>query len=162
VLFLLDLTVGEKVYNIRMKTSHIGEVAKRLNLNPRTIRYYETIGLLPPPSRSESGYRLYTQDAVDRLEFTLKSKTLGLTLDEISRLLTLHDKGVVPCEHTKIFIKDKVAEIDQKIAVLTSLRKTLAGALKTKFKKHSTGFCPIIEGVGTKQLTFRLAAKKGR
>ncbi len=135
-----------------MKTMHIGEVAKRLNLNPRTIRYYETIGLLPPPARSDSGYRLYTQDAVGRLEFTLKSKTLGLTLDEIRRLLSLHDKGVVPCEHTRNFIKGKVAEIDQKIAALTSLRKTLTGALKARFRTHSAAFCPIIEGAGTKQL----------
>ncbi len=145
-----------------MKTMHIGEVATLLNLNPRTIRYYETIGLLPSPSRSESGYRLYTQDAVDRLEFTLKSKALGLTLDEIRRLLSLHDKGVVPCEHTRNFIRGKVAEIDQKIAALTSLRKTLTGTLKTKFRKHYAGFCPIIEGVGTKQLVFRPILKKGR
>ena len=144
-----------------MEMMHIGEVAKRMGLNPRTIRYYEKIGLLPPATRAESGYRLYTQVALERLEFTLKSKTLGLTLDEIRRLLSLHDKGVVPCEHTREFIRRKVVAIDKNIAALTLLRKTLNGALKVRYRKHSAAFCPIIEEAGTRQLIFQPTAKKG-
>jgi len=145
-----------KVYNITMKTMHIGEIAKRFGLNPRTIRYYETIGVLPKAERTESGYRLYAEDAIKRLEFVLKSKTLGLTLDEVRQILSLHDKGVAPCEHTKDFIKYKLREIDERIAALKSLKGTLSTALKKKFKAHSAAsICPIIDQTGVKRLTFR-------
>ncbi len=143
-----------------MKTMHIGEMAKRFDLNPRTIRYYEAIGVMPESARTESGYRLYTQDAVERLEFILKSKSLGLTLNEIRKILTLHDKGVVPCEHTKDFIKHKIKEIEEKIVALASLKKTLSGVLKTRFKKQSAAaFCPLIEGADKKPLTLPLAGR---
>lgn len=139
---------------------HIGEIAKRFDLNPRTIRYYETIGVLPKAARTESGYRMYSQAAVDRLEFVLKAKSLGLTLDEIRKILSLHDEGVVPCEHTRDFIKRKVNEIDEKIAALASLKKTLSGVLKTRFKKHSAAaFCPLIEGADKKPLTLHPAGR---
>ena len=157
---LLDLPALWKVYNIIMKTMHVGEIAKRFDLNPRTIRYYETIGVLPKAARTESGYRLYSQEAVSRLEFILKAKALGLTLDEIRKILSLHDKGVVPCEHTRDFIRHKVNEIDERIAALVSLKKTLSRVLKTRFRKHSTAsFCPLIEGAGKKPLTIHPAGR---
>jgi DNA-binding transcriptional MerR regulator len=139
-----------------MKSFFIGEISHRFGLNPRTIRYYETIGVLPQAARTESGYRLYTQDAVDRLEFILKAKTLGLTLEEVRRILSLHDEGVAPCEHTKDFIRSKVQEADEKIAALQALKKTLSKALKSRFSRHSASFCPIIEEAGTKRLTLLL------
>jgi len=129
-----------------MKTMFIGEVAKRFELNPRTIRYYESIGVLPASARTESGYRIYPEETVERLEFVLKAKALGLTLDEIRKILALHDKGAVPCEHTRNFIRLKQKEINEKIEALTSLNKTLATVLKTRFRNRSTSsFCPLIE-----------------
>ncbi len=115
-------------------------------MNPRTIRYYEAIGVLPASARSQSGYRIYSQEAVKRLEFVLKAKALGLTLDEIKTILSLHDEGVAPCEHTRDFIKHKITEIDGKLKDLVSLKKTLSRVLKIRFKKHAAaGFCPLIE-----------------
>jgi DNA-binding transcriptional MerR regulator len=138
-----------------MRTVHIGEIAKRFDLNPRTIRYYETIGVLPKAARTESGYRIYSKEAASRLEFVLKAKSLGLTLDEIRKILSLHDKGVVPCEHTKDFVRHKVKEINAKINALVSLKKTLSRVLKTRFRKHSaSSFCPLIEAAGRKTLTL--------
>jgi DNA-binding transcriptional MerR regulator len=145
-----------------MMTMHIGEIAKRFDLNPRTLRYYETIGVLPKAPRTESGYRLYTQDAAERLEFVLKAKALGFTLDEARRILSLHDEGVIPCEHTRDFIKRKVREIDEKIAALASLKKTLSGVLKARFQKHPAAFCPIIEEAGTKRLSFQAIKSDGK
>lgn len=135
--------------NVIMKTVFIGELGGRFGLNPRTIRYYERIGLLPRAARSGSGYRLYAQDAAARLEFVLKAKSFGLTLEEIRRILSLHDEGVAPCEHTRDFIRNKVGEIEDRIAALNSLKKTLSGALKKKFRRHAAAaFCPIIEAAG--------------
>lgn len=63
-----------------MKRFFIGDIAKRFGLNPRTIRYYEIIGILPKARRTESGYRIYSYETIERLEFILKAKALGLKL----------------------------------------------------------------------------------
>jgi MerR family transcriptional regulator, copper efflux regulator len=148
--------------NVIMKTFFIGELADRFGLNPRTIRYYERIGVLTKAARSEGGYRLYSQDSAARLEFVLKAKTLGLTLEEIRRILSLHDEGVVPCEHTRDFVRRKVQEADEKIAALQALKKTLSKALKSRFRKHSASFCPIIEEAGTKRIALLPAKSDGK
>ncbi|GAB4409085.1 MAG: Hg(II)-responsive transcriptional regulator [Thermodesulfovibrionales bacterium] len=129
-----------------MKRFFIGDIAKKFGLNPRTIRYYETIGILPKPIRSESGYRVYSEETIERLEFILKAKTLGLKLDEIKEIIQLHEKGEVPCECTKEFIRNKVSEIDEKITNLTELKERLTKLLKLKKQKEfSISICPIIE-----------------
>jgi DNA-binding transcriptional MerR regulator len=145
-----------------MKSFFIGELADRFGLNPRTIRYYERIGVLQPSARADSGYRLYTQDTVERLEFILKAKTLGLTLEEIRRILSLHDEGVVPCEHTRDFVRRKMQEADEKIAALQVLKKALSKALKSKFRGHASSFCPIIEEAGTKRIALLPVRNEGK
>ena len=62
----------------------IGDLAKHFDLNPKTIRYYEEIGLLPDPARTESGYRQYDGQAVSRLGFIQRAKLLGLSLENES------------------------------------------------------------------------------
>jgi len=129
-----------------MKKFFIGDIAKRFGLNPRTIRYYETFGILPKAERTESRYRVYTDDAIERLEFILKAKTLGLKLDEIREILLLHEKGEMPCECTKEFIRNKISEIEDKITSLTELKIRLTELLKIKkYKVAIKSICPIIE-----------------
>jgi len=133
-----------------MKRFFIGDIAKRFGLNPRTIRYYETVGILPRAARTESGYRIYTDETIKRLEFILKAKTLGFKLNEIKEIVMLHEKGEVPCECTKEFIRNKIIEIEGKIANLTELKERLARLLK--LKKHKPipeSICPIIESEKT-------------
>ena len=69
---------------------------------------------MPKARRTESGYRVYTNETIERLEFILKAKTLGLKLSEIKEIVLLHEKGEVPCECTKNFIKNKVKDIEEK------------------------------------------------
>ncbi|MEW6408766.1 MAG: heavy metal-responsive transcriptional regulator [Nitrospirota bacterium] len=129
-----------------MKRFFIGDIAKRFGLNQRTLRYYETIGLLPKVGRTESGYRIYTDETYRRLEFILKAKSIGLKLDEIKEILLLHDKGEIPCECTKDFIKSKIKEIEEKITALTELKTKLSEVLRTKtHRKAPVSICPIIE-----------------
>lgn len=128
-----------------MKRFFIGDIAKRFGLNPRTIRYYETIGILPKARRIESGYRVYDDKAIETLEFILKAKTLGLKLEEIKEIINLHEKGEIPCECTKEFIRNKISEIEDKITNLTELKKRLAELLKIKkYKVAIKSICPII------------------
>ena len=104
----------------------IGELAARFGLNPKTIRYYEEIGLLPRAERSDSGYRLYDEHEVERLGFIRRAKTLGLSLDEIRDILTVQAEGELPCEQVLDLIDMKIRAIDQRIADLVAFRTELA------------------------------------
>lgn len=109
----------------------IGELANRFDLNPKTIRYYEQIGLLPEPERSLSGYRRYTDEAVERLGFIRRARVLGLSLEEIGEILSLKARDLCPCGHVLGIIDAKITAIDRRIADLQALRSdlgTLRGA----------------------------------
>lgn len=75
------------------ESMRIGELAVHFSLNPKTIRYYQEIGLLPRAHRSESGYRLYDELDAERLNFIRRAKTLGLSLDEIRDILSVEGRG---------------------------------------------------------------------
>ncbi|OHV42965.1 MerR family transcriptional regulator [Parafrankia soli] len=86
--------VSQGSHTTRQSTAvllQIGEVAERVQLSLRTVRYYEEAGLLTPAGRTDGGFRLYDDNATDRLLLIKKMKPLGFTLDEIRELLTLRD-----------------------------------------------------------------------
>ena len=93
----------------------IGELAQRLGLNVRTIRYYEAIGLLPAPARTEGGYRLYSPADERRLRFVLQAKRVGFSLEEIQRILRLGEHGSA-CDYVRETLVRHIAEIEAKIA----------------------------------------------
>jgi DNA-binding transcriptional MerR regulator len=74
----------------------IGDVAERVGLSLRTVRYYEEAGLLRPVSRTVGGFRLYDDDAIERLLLIRKMKPLGFSLEEMRALLTLRDELAAP------------------------------------------------------------------
>jgi len=130
----------------------IGELAAHFGLNPKTIRYYEAIGLLPRADRSESGYRLYTRRDVERLGFIRRAKMLGLSLDEIRDILSVQAGGEPPCGQVLDLIDLKIRTIDQRMADLLAFRTELATLRMTWADEHkhlhaapSAGICPIIE-----------------
>ena len=71
----------------------IGQVAARSGLTPDTQRFYERLGLLPKPSRTRCGFRLYAADAFDRLQFIKRAQVLSFTLDEIGELVGFNGSG---------------------------------------------------------------------
>ena len=73
-------------------TLHIGEVADRVGLSLRTVRYYEEQGLFQPAGRTDGGFRLYTEHEVDRLMLIKQMKPLGFTVQQMRELLTAHDR----------------------------------------------------------------------
>jgi DNA-binding transcriptional MerR regulator len=77
----------------------IGDLAKLSGATTKTIRYYELLGLLPEPQRTDSGYRLYDEKDVERLVFIRKAKGLGFSLTEIKETLALYDSKQDPCIH---------------------------------------------------------------
>jgi DNA-binding transcriptional MerR regulator len=112
------------------KLLKIGEVAETSGLPVKTIRYYEEIGLLTPTvERSESRYRLFHTQVLNRLAFIRRSQSLGLNLKEIQQILAVHDQGELPCGEVKQHLEAKVVEITQQIDALRTLRTELQGIL---------------------------------
>ena len=103
----------------------ISKLGRRLKVNPKTIRYYEEIGLLPEPARNPSGYRVYSDRDVERLAFILRAKALDFSLEEIGEILALRERGEVPCPYVLHQIAAKIAEVDEKIEQLRQLRAEL-------------------------------------
>ena len=105
----------------------IGELAKEVHLNPKTIRYYEEVGLLSKPRRSESGYRLYSKYEADRLRLVRRAKILGLSLAEIKELVEYAVDGRCNTLEQRLLslVEAKLGEIDQKIQDLATFRDEL-------------------------------------
>ena len=103
----------------------IGKVAAAAGVKIPTIRYYEQIGLLPAPDRTEGNRRTYSQSEVDRLTFIRHSRELGFGIDEIRTLLTLQDAPHQSCHEADSIAKAHLIEVDQKIASLTALKAEL-------------------------------------
>lgn len=113
-----------------MKT--IGELAEQTGIPPSKIRYYEKVGVLPPPTRTEAGYRLYDSDAVARLKLLRRGKLLGLNLGEIGQLLQAAGDGCCDAVDPLLerLLRDNLAEVDQRIEELHALRRTIAATLE--------------------------------
>jgi MerR family mercuric resistance operon transcriptional regulator len=84
-----------------------GALAARTGCNIETIRYYERVGLLPPPPRSAGGHRLYGEDLVRRLNFVRRSRDLGLSIEEIRELLRLVDGATYTCGEVEQLARDQ-------------------------------------------------------
>ena len=111
-----------------MKTGlTIGELAGELQLNPKTIRYYEEVGLIPEPRRSESGYRLYSRYEMERLRLVKRAKLLGLSLAEIRGIVEYAIDGRCGVMEDRLLslVEAKLGEIDQKIEDLITFRDNL-------------------------------------
>ncbi len=120
----------------------IGQLATVLQLNPKTIRYYEAIGLIPAPRRNASGYRLYGATERDRLRFIAKAQAIGFTLREIGQILALRDSGDEPCPYLGELLARKLAAIDTQLRLLRELRTELL-ALRQEMTVTACSSTPI-------------------
>ncbi|MFS0577288.1 mercury resistance transcriptional regulator MerR1 [Sporosarcina sp. 179-K 3D1 HS] len=124
---------------------YIGELAEKCKVNKETIRYYERLGLIPKPSRSESGYRIYTEPTVDRLNFIKRIQELGFTLNEIDKLLGVVDHDETKCRDMYDFTVTKIEDIQRKIQDLMRIEQMLID-LKERCPENKDIYeCPIIE-----------------
>lgn len=122
-------------------------MADRLGVTTKSIRFYESIGLLPEPERAPSGYRRYTETDAERLTFIKTAQRLGLTLDEIKEIIAFRDRGQRPCAYVAEVLHRQVADLDERIREMRRLRDELrhlerhAAALRA----DNTGYCGVIE-----------------
>jgi DNA-binding transcriptional MerR regulator len=106
-------------------TMVIHELARTTGVPAKTIRYYESIGLMPDPQRAENNYRQYTPGAVERLRFIVSARNLGFNLTDIGEFLSARDDGTLPCKQVLDSFDERIADIDRHIANLLALRDNL-------------------------------------
>ena len=123
-----------------------GELAARTGCNIETIRYYEQIGLLPPPPRTEGGHRLYGQELLKRLNFVRRSRELGFTLEEIRGLLRMVDGRKYTCAQVEALALDHVRDIQRKISDLKKLKNVLA-TTASRCRGSKVPECPVIDAL---------------
>lgn len=102
-----------------------GELARRAQISPETVRYYERCGLLPPPERTDANYRRFGQQHLERLEFIRRCRRLGIDLRSVSNLLAYLDEPCSNCQGVNDILDEHVIEIDDQIRHLQALRQQL-------------------------------------
>ena len=118
----------------------IGDLAQSVGVSAKTVRYYESIGLLAEPDRTASNYRDYGDDAAERLRFIRDSQAAGLTLAEVGSILEMKDAGKSTCGHTRDLVHRHLADIDAQIAALQAQRVEMA-ALAERADAVDPGAC---------------------
>lgn len=122
----------------------IGEMSRRSQVKVPTIRYYEQIGLLPEPPRSEGNRRLYGARDLKRLSFIRHARDLGFEIDAIRTLLTLQDNPAMPCAEADSIARDKLREVNDRIESLMALKEELE-AMVGGCGHNCVGDCRVIE-----------------
>jgi len=125
----------------------IGEASRRTGIKVPTIRYYEQIGLLPPPRRSAGNRRWYREDEIRRLAFIRHARDLGFEIGDIRTLLALQDQPERSCDDIDTLARDHLASIQDKISRLTALRREMKRILKS-CRGGRVAECRVIESIG--------------
>ncbi len=124
----------------------IGALSKRTGRNIETIRYYEKIGLLPAPPRTEGGHRIYDEDRVKRLAFIRRSRELGFTLNQVRELLGLVDEGDYGCGDVQEITLGHLSDVKRKISDLKRLERVLKN-MAAECPGGTVPECPIIDAL---------------
>jgi DNA-binding transcriptional MerR regulator len=124
------------------KTLHSGELAKATGVSPDTIRHYEKVGVIPRASRSESGYRLYPENMVERVLVVQRALRIGFSLSELAEVLKTRDAGGAPCQRVFELAHQKLAGIRTEIVALKQTERYLERVLadwKSRVRRAGKG-----------------------
>ena len=133
---------------------HIGTAAKETGLSIDAIRFYQKSGLLKPPARTTSGYRVFTKTEIDQLQFIASAQDLGFSLAEIKELMSLRNENGRACPEVRSLIKRKLKNVREKIAALSQLEAQLSRGLRScdhalKGRTTMASGCPVMEQIAT-------------
>ena len=115
--------------NVRVSGLRRVDLARRTGCHLETIRYYENVGVMPEPARTESGHRRYDATHVTRLGFIMRARDLGFTLEEIRSLLDLVDGGVQTCAEVRAVANGHMQNVQEKIADLRRIERVLSATI---------------------------------
>lgn len=129
---------------MRVQDYSIGELASETGVKVPTIRYYEGIGLLPAPPRSEGNQRRYDSAALERLRFIAHARAMGFPMDELRAMLRIAGHRDAPCDDIDALVRARLSEVEKRITRLTALREELSGMLQCH--QHGTvADCRVVE-----------------
>lgn len=129
-----------------MKYYTIGQLATLVQQTPVTLRYYEKIGLIPRPKRSEGGFRLYSENLIRRFHFIQNAKLMGFDLSEIKLLFDLENIQV-SSQPIKLCMQKKISQIEIKIKSFQQIKSALLSWEQACDGKVSMTECPILEAL---------------
>ncbi|TXH38901.1 MAG: MerR family transcriptional regulator [Rhodospirillaceae bacterium] len=132
--------------NIAAKPLQRAEIAKRTGCNLETVRYYEKVGLLPEPPRTEGGHRAYDANHERRLRFILRARELGFALDEVRTLLRLVDERDAPCGEVRDVAAAHLRDVQTKIADLRRMERVLKETV-AQCADGARPECPLVESL---------------
>lgn len=127
----------------------IGSIARKIGLTPDAIRFYERNSLLPRPPRTSGGFRQYSDSDLETLEFIRQAQGLGFTLKEVRELLALRGRRVRPCAPVRRRLRQKLSDVQIKLADLQKLERELRVALRAcdrELRKKSAP-CPLLSRI---------------
>jgi len=127
-----------------MSDFSIGDLSVETGVKVPTIRYYEQIGLIASPPRTEGNQRRYDRPALDRLRFIAHARDMGFSMDSLKSMLRLSGHKDAPCADVDALVEEHLAEVDVRIAQLTRLRTELAGML-TCGHHGTVADCRVVE-----------------
>jgi len=128
-------------------TLTIGQLAKKVDVNIQTVRYYERRRLLTPADRKPSGYRLYGDEALKRLRFIKNAQALGFTLREIGDLLSLRVSTIARCGTVQVKAQAKLRQVEAKVQDLRTLARALQNLVRACQAGRTTDHCPILRSL---------------
>lgn len=125
----------------------IGQLSKATDVPVSTIRYYERRGLLHPDARSSGNYRLFGQEAYERLLFVRSAQAAGFTLKNIALLLEYRDEGAAPCREVQGLIADRLKQVSETIRNLREVESMLSEWMNICREAENSGRCGVLEGL---------------
>jgi Cd(II)/Pb(II)-responsive transcriptional regulator len=125
----------------------IGELSSASGTPVETIRFYEREALLPAPQRTESNYRVYTQEHADRLGFIRQCRNLDMTLDEVRVLLRFRDAPKSDCGEVDTLLDEHIGHVAQRIRELHKLERELRALRAQCAAPHAAERCGILNGI---------------
>ncbi|GLI94387.1 MerR family transcriptional regulator [Methylocystis echinoides] len=131
-----------------MQPLTIGRIALTAGVNLETVRYYERIGLMPPPARTASGHRAYEKTHLRRLVFIRRSRELGFSIEDIRALLALAEPSRVSCAEVRVIAQTHLDDVRAKLADLTKLEGILAATI-AQCSGDPAPSCPVLDMLAT-------------
>ncbi|NHB94298.1 Zn(2+)-responsive transcriptional regulator [Photorhabdus cinerea] len=127
----------------------IGQLARLANVTPDTVRFYEKQGMMEHQNRTEGGYRLYTEQDLQRLRFIRYAKQLGFTLEAITELLSIRvDPDHHTCEESKQIVDSRLMEVEEKLLEMRRMRDSLKRLSDACCgSSHISTYCSILEAL---------------
>lgn len=134
----------------------IGDIAKQTEVSVGTLRYYETLKLLYPLERGDNGYRYYSLETIQQVQFIKKAQSLGFSLEEIRQILDVRDRGEPPCTLVQNLLDHKIEQLEAQIKQMMGFKFELEEyrvrwAVVSDFKEDNGEICPLIATVPLRQ-----------